>query len=72
VAKRSLRRHNPRWEPKLPLDLAQQKQAPVRGLAAAFEINCELLAPDGWQVEGEGLIVGHGGVAFGADAKHFV
>jgi hypothetical protein len=27
---------------------------------------------NGWQVEGEGLIVVHGGVALGWDAKHFV
>jgi hypothetical protein len=36
------------------LGLAQQQQAAVRGLVAALEINCELLAMNGWQVEREG------------------
>jgi hypothetical protein len=58
--------------PKLALGLTQQQQTAVRGLAAALEINCELLAMNGWQVEPEGLIVVHGGVALAWDAKHFV
>ena len=31
----------------------QQQYARVRRLIAAVEINCELLARDGWQVEGK-------------------
>ncbi len=33
---------------KPPLSLAQQEQTSVGGLVAALEINCELLALDGW------------------------
>ena len=53
-----------------PLRLAQQQQPPVGGLVAAFEIDCELLARDGWKVEGKRRIVIHGGVACGRNAKH--
>ena len=49
-----------------------QHPAAVRGLAAALEINGELPAMNGGQVEGRGLIVVHGSVALGGDATHFV
>jgi hypothetical protein len=45
----------------LSLRLAEQEQAGVGRLVAAGEIDCELLAADGWQVEGKQRIVGHGG-----------
>ena len=35
------------------LGRAQQQQPRVRRLVAAVEINCELLAPDGWKIEGK-------------------
>lgn len=38
----------------------QQQQACVRGLVAPVEGNCELLALDGWQIEGKRRSVGHG------------
>jgi hypothetical protein len=60
----------PHTDAKCAFGLAQQEQATVRGLAAAIEIDCELLAMDGWQVERERLIVVHCGVALGRDAKH--
>jgi len=55
----------PRTDAELPLDLAQQQQPPVRGLVAASEIDCELLAADGWKIEGKQRSFGHGGVALG-------
>ena len=45
----------------LALRLAQQQQTGVGRLVAARKIDCELLAADGWQVEGKQRIVGHGG-----------
>ena len=38
---------------KLHLGLAQEKQPGIRGLGASSEINCEFLAFDRWQIEGE-------------------
>jgi hypothetical protein len=46
---------------KLALRRAEQQQAAIRGLGAAVEIYCKFLAVDGWQVERERRIVGHGG-----------
>src|SRR5258708_34283426 len=43
-----------------PFSLAQQEQTTVGRLIAALEINCELLALDGWQVERQRRIVNHG------------
>jgi hypothetical protein len=40
-------------------------RASVGRLVAAAEIDCELLAADGWQVEGKQRIVGHGGCGAG-------
>lgn len=42
------------------LGLTEQQGAAVGRLVAAVEIDCELLAGDGWQVEWEQAIVGHG------------
>ena len=52
------------------LGLAQEQEAAVRGLVAAVEIDCELLAADGWQIERKQRSFGHGGVAlrFGREA----
>jgi hypothetical protein len=62
----------PRADAKTSLRLAQQQQTPVGGLIAACEIDCELLARDGWKIEGKKRIVIHGGVACGRNAKHSV
>jgi hypothetical protein len=45
----------------LALRLSQQQQARIGRLVAAIKIDCEFLAANGWQVEGEQRIVGHGG-----------
>jgi len=54
-----------------PLRLAQQEQTTVGRLIATLEINCELLAPDGWQVKRQRRIVDHGacGVAVIREAR---
>ena len=49
--------------------LAQQNQAAVRGDQAAVEIGGHLLASDGWQIERENGIFGHGGVALSLPGK---
>ena len=48
---------------------AQQQQTGIGRLGAAVEIYCEFLALDGWQVEGEQRIVGHGGCGVGLIAQ---
>jgi hypothetical protein len=42
-----------RADAKRAVGLPQQKQAAVRGLAAALEIDCELLALNSWKIEGK-------------------
>ena len=37
----------------LPFHLPKQKEAAFRGLISSLKINCEFLAMDGWQIEGE-------------------
>jgi len=54
-------RGEPPADAELALGLPQQQEAGVGGLDAAGKIDCELLALDGWQVEGKRRIVGHGG-----------
>ena len=49
----------------LPLGLANEQQPGVGRLLAALEIDCELLAPDGCQVELERDILHHGGCGAG-------
>ena len=44
---------------------SQQQQPAIGGLVAAVKINCELLAADGWKVEGKRRIVEHGGCGAG-------
>src|SRR6201994_3861363 len=44
---------------------SQQQQPAIGGLVAAVKINCELLAADGWKVEGKRRIVEHGGCGVG-------
>ena len=58
-----------RADAKRALGLSQQKQAAVRGLAAALEIDCELLAVDSWKIEGKQSSFGHGGVALGVGTR---
>ncbi|MEX2648258.1 MAG: hypothetical protein WD673_04510, partial [Alphaproteobacteria bacterium] len=41
--------------------LAQQQHAAVRGQPPAIEGEAQLLAPNGWQFEGQKAIVLHGG-----------
>jgi hypothetical protein len=55
------RRRKPLAHTKLAFRGAQKQQAAIAGLDAAVEIYCEFLAADGWQIEGERRIVGHGG-----------
>ena len=43
------------------LSLAKEQQTAVGRLVAAGEIYCELLAGDGWQIEWQWRILGHGG-----------
>jgi len=43
---------------KLALRLSQQQQTGIGGLRATVKIDCEFLAVDSWQVEGERRIVG--------------
>jgi len=61
-------RHHRRKPPahtNLALRRAQKQQAAIGGLGAAVEIYCEFLAADGWQIEGERRIAGHGGCGVG-------
>ena len=37
----------------LPFCLPKQEEPRIRGLIASVKINCEFLAMDGWQIEGE-------------------
>jgi hypothetical protein len=46
---------------KLALRLPKQKEPGVGGLVSSIKINCEFLATDGWQFEGEQRSFGHGG-----------
>jgi hypothetical protein len=62
----------PRTHAEPPLRLAQQEQTAVGGLIAALEINCELLALDGWQVERQRRIVNHGGCGVAVIREHLV
>jgi len=45
----------------LPLGLAQEEEAGSDELLPPSKSDCELLAADGWQIEGKRRIVGHGG-----------
>jgi hypothetical protein len=63
------RRRKPPAHTKLALRLAQQQQTGIGRLGAAVKIYCEFLALDGWQVEGERRIVGHGGCGAGLIAR---
>ena len=51
----------PPAHPELALRLSQQQKTAVRRLIAAVKIDCELLAPDRWKIEGKRCSVGHGG-----------
>jgi hypothetical protein len=62
----------PRADANRALSLPQQQQPSIRGLAAAIEIDCELLAADGWQIEGKQRSFGHGGVALGSGREALV
>ena len=55
----------PTGNPEAALGRPQQQQTAVRGLVAAVEIDCEFLTRDGWQIEREQPIVGHGGCGSG-------
>ena len=63
------RRRKPTAHTKLALRLAQQQQPGIGRLGATVKIYCEFLALDGWQVEGERRIVGHGGRGVGLIAR---
>jgi len=63
------RRRKPRAYAHLAFRCAQKQQAAVGRLGAAVEIDCEFLAADRWQIEGERRIVGHGGCGVGWDAQ---
>ena len=54
-------RRQPRDDAGLLLRRPQQQYARIRRLVTAVEINCELLARDGWQIEGHWCYIGHGG-----------
>ncbi len=45
----------------------QQHHAAIRGKSATIERSCDFLARNGWQVEAESIIVGHGGC--GSEAR---
>ena len=45
----------------LPLRLPKQKEPAIGGLISSIKINCEFLAMDGWQIEGEQSSFGHDG-----------
>jgi hypothetical protein len=47
-----------------PFGLAQEQEPAVRGEPAAAEIDCELAAGNGWQIEWMKAIVRHGGCGF--------
>src|SRR5690349_6071911 len=61
-----------RADAKRALGLPQQKQAAVRGLAAALEIDCELLALNSCKIKGKQRNFGHGGVALGLGCEALV
>lgn len=45
----------------LPFRLPKQKEPAIGGLISSIKINCEFLAMDGWQIEGEQSSFGHDG-----------
>jgi hypothetical protein len=68
-------RHRLRQPPanaKSALGCAQQQKTAIGGLVATFEIDCEFLALDRWQIEGKHYIVGHAAVALGWYTLQFV
>src|SRR5215472_8307783 len=56
----------------LPFRLPKQKEPAIGGLISSVEINCEFLATDGWQIEGEQSSFGHDGCGGREYAKHLV
>jgi hypothetical protein len=56
----------------LPFCLPKQKEPTIRGLISSIKINCEFLAMDGWQIEGEQSSFGHDGCGGREYAKHLV
>ena len=56
----------------LPFHLSKQKQPAIGGLISSIKINCEFLAMDGWQIEGEQSSFGHDGCGGREYAKHLV
>jgi hypothetical protein len=55
------RRRKPLAHTNLAFRRPKKQQAAIGGLGAAVEIYCEFLTANGWQIEGERRIVGHGG-----------
>lgn len=53
LTERPMSLRKPPANPKLALRPSQQQQTAIRGLIAAVKINCELLAPDRWKIEGK-------------------
>jgi hypothetical protein len=45
----------------LPFRLPKQKEPAIGGLISSIKINCEFLAMDGWQIEGEQSSFRHDG-----------
>jgi len=45
----------------LPFRLPKQKEPAIGGLISSIKINCEFLAMDGWQIEGEQSSLRHDG-----------
>jgi hypothetical protein len=56
----------------LPFRLPKQKEPAIGGLISPIKINCEFLAMDGWQIEGEQSSFGHDGCGGREYAKHLV
>src|SRR5215813_13634536 len=56
----------------LPFRLPKQKEPAIGGLISSIKINCEFLAMDGWQIEGEQSSFGHDGCGGREYAKHLV
>ena len=55
---------------KLHLGLAQEKQSGIRGLGSSSEINCEFIAFDRWQIEGEQRSFCHDGCGAAQIREH--
>ena len=60
----------PRDDAHLLLGRPEQQHPRVRGLVAAVESNCELLARNGWHIEGQRYYIGHGGCGIPLQRKH--